>query len=70
MKPKYFWLLSDHRTIREISAEEFKQKAKANWDSTTISYLLVVNHGSEICVVQSKSAFTIPMAQLKQVLEA
>jgi len=68
---KYFWLLSDGKTVREISQEEFRRLNKQNWSYSHKfqSYLLLVLFGTEIHIAKGTSMLNVPLKQLREILQ-
>ena len=66
--PKYFWLLSDGKTVREISIEEFRYLSRRSQESPQ-GYLLLVLFDSEIHIAKGQSMLNVPLKQLNQVLK-
>lgn len=64
-KARFFWLLSDNKTVREISAEEYFRKERQKK-----ACQLIILHDTEITLVKGKRICWLPRKQLQQVLEA
>lgn len=65
---KFFWLLSDGKTVREISFEKYKELARKGFDSSKSSQLAVL-FDSEIHFQKSRSYMNIRLTQLSQLLK-
>lgn len=54
-KPRYFWLKSDGKTVKEITAEEYDKLRTANVRSATPKYLLCILWTSDILFLKERS---------------
>lgn len=70
MEPRYFWLKSDGKTVKEISFEEYRKIVKTEWTWTSNTRMICRLTDSEIYVRKGQNYFWIPMRQLKEVLGA
>jgi len=69
---KCFWLLSDGKTVREISYEKLQELTNKNWHSKKRYKLAVQHDGSQadFSFWAGKDHLFLPRTQLEQVLEA
>lgn len=65
---RYFWLLSDRKTVREISLEKWRKLRKIDFYSENISYFLIVTYNNALAVTKGKTHIWLPLKQLKEVL--
>lgn len=68
MKPKYYWLYSDGKTVKEISLEQFHKISISDRKNTENSHLLAVVWDSEVYFAKGKPSITIRRKQLTQIL--
>jgi len=69
MKPKYFWLLSDGKTIREISRDEYLHLHARNWQNGLNTFQLIVSWNNEIHFEHGKAMLNVRLRQLTKILE-
>jgi len=69
MKPRFFWLLSDRRTVREIDLETYRYLNRLNRRKDNTCLLLVL-FDSEIHVNKGISSVNVTLKQLNQILSA
>lgn len=65
---RYFWCLSDNKTVREISWDEFKEMNKADYRGKNTRRLIWVGT-AEIYLSKGKRGMWIRLEQLMKVLE-
>ena len=66
--PRYFWLLADRKTIREISWEEWQQMVHEDWERKNKRRLARLDD-SDIYLRKGRSGMWLSLTQLKQMLE-
>jgi len=65
---KYYWLLSDGKTVREISWEEYHKINMENWKRETNLKLICYLDNSFFQARRGKKYVTVHLRQLKQIL--
>ena len=68
MNERYFWLLSDQKTVREISWEKWRELANKDWNRDNHVRTICSVSKSELYFRRGKASFWIPLRQLKEVL--
>ena len=67
MKPKYYWLLSDGKTVKELTQEEYRKKA-TNDMKTNTNHLFMIVWDSEVHFGQARRGISVRRKQLDQIL--
>lgn len=70
MKVRWFWLLSDHKTIREISWDQWKKIVEKDFEKRSHTRLICRVCDSEIYFRKGSDFLWIPMDQLKEILSS
>lgn len=68
MKTGFFHLLSDCKTVKEISSEEWVKIAMQEREKGTHTKLICRVHPTELYFVKGKKSMWIPRRQLDQIL--
>lgn len=66
--PRSFWLLSDRKTIREITSEQYRKMIREDYDRIN-KRLLVKVWGSEVYMHKGKQSFLVDRQQLLKTLK-
>lgn len=64
----FFHLLSDHKTVKEISSEAWVKIALKEREKDTHVKLICRVHDTEVYFVKGKNSIWIPRRQLEQLL--
>ena len=65
---RYFHLLADGKTVKEIDGEKYRELANRGWHHER-RYLLIVVLKSGINIVYGKNGVFVPLQQLLHVLQ-
>jgi len=68
MKPKYYWLLSDGKTIRELTREQYRNMAIQDMRQNRDSHLFAVVWDSEVYFGRGRKGINIRRFQLDKIL--
>lgn len=69
MKPRYFWLLSDHKTVREIDWEEWRKIAQQDFQRKGNTRLIARVHDIEVYIRKGNQFIWVPRVQLEKALK-
>jgi len=67
-KLEYYWLLSDGKTVRQISHEEWFNMNRQNWNRKCNLNLICFMDSSFLQLRRGKNYVTVSLKQLKQLL--
>lgn len=67
--PRFFWLMSDRKTVRELTFEAWREIMFTEFKKKTNSRLLVRVDHSAVYARKGERSLWISLEQLKQVLE-
>ena len=71
LKARYFWLMSDNKTVREIDYVKMRELDNANYKSKRKNYKLCdVHNNGDVFFRTAKSFIWVPNRQLDKVVEA
>ena len=68
MKRRAFWLLSDGKTVREVSWREWSDIAQKEYNKTKNTRLICTVSPSEVYIRKGNLSIWIPTEQLKEIL--
>lgn len=68
MEPKCYWLLSDGKTVRELSFERYREMALKDMKEDKSSHLFAVVWDTEIHFGKGRRGITIRRRQLNEIL--
>lgn len=67
---RYFWLLSDEVTVREITEYQWRKIVKREWRKSGNTKLLMRIHDGEVDIRKGDRFVYVPLVQLKGVLSS
>ena len=68
MMRKFFYLLSDRKSTREISYDEYREIVNRDYNDPNRQFMLAILFDNDLYIYKGKCGISVPLKQLKEIL--